>query len=74
MTRIKINSDKLLSVGYEPDAELLELEFPDKEVYEYHKVHPVIYMGLMHTDSKESYFDNHIRDKFRYNVVRDSSL
>lgn len=74
MTRIKVNSDTLLSVGYEPDSELLELEFPGKAVYEYHKVHPVIYMGLMHTEAKEDYFDKHIRDKFRYTVVKESSL
>jgi len=71
MTRIKVHSNILLSVGYEPDSELLELEFPNNGVYEYHKVHPVIYMGLMHTEAKEAYFDKHIKDKFRYNVVRD---
>jgi KTSC domain len=74
MTRIKINSDKLVSVGYEPDAELLELEFPGNGIYEYHKVHPVIYMGLMHTKAKEAYFNKHIKDKFVYNVIRESSL
>ena len=69
MTRIKVNSDKLLSVGYEPDSELLELEFMCKSVYEYHRVHPVVYMGLMHTDSKADYFDKHIKDKFQYMLV-----
>lgn len=74
MTRIKVHSNILLSVGYEPDSELLELEFPNNGIYEYHKVHPVIYMGLMHTEAKEAYFDKHIKDKFLYNVVRESSL
>jgi hypothetical protein len=74
MTRIKVHSNILLSVGYEPDSELLELEFPNSGVYEYHKVHPVIYMGLMHTEAKEAYFDKHIKDKFRYTVVKESAL
>ena len=74
MTRIKIHSNILLSVGYEPDSESLELEFPNNGVYEYHKVHPVIYMGLMHTEAKEAYFDKHIKDKFRYTVIKESSL
>jgi len=65
MTRIKVSSDKLLSIGYEPDSELLELEFPCRSVYEYHKVNPVIYMGLMHTSSKGEYFEKHIKDKFQ---------
>jgi hypothetical protein len=72
MTRIKVSSPALLSVGYEPDSELLELEFPGKRVFEYQKVQPVIYMGLMHTDAKEVYFNKHIRDKFQYSLVRES--
>jgi hypothetical protein len=74
MKRIKVHSNALLSVGYEPDSELLELEFPGKAVYEYHKVQPIIYMGLMYTEAKEAYFDAHIRDKFKYTVVKDSTL
>jgi len=74
MTRIKVHSTTLLSVGYEPDSELLELEFPGKTIHEYHKVHPVIYMGLMHTDTKEDYIDKHIRDKYKYRMVKESSL
>ena len=73
MTRIKVRSNTLLSVGYEPDSELLELEFPGKTIREYHKVHAVIYMGLMYTEAKEDYFDKHIRDKYKYSV-KESSL
>jgi KTSC domain len=71
MTRIKVNSDQLLSIGYEPDSELLELEFPCTSVYEYQKVQPVLYMGLMHTDAKGDYFNKHIKDKFQYLLVRE---
>jgi hypothetical protein len=70
MNRIKVQSNGLLSVGYEPDAEVLELEFPCKTIHEYHKVHPVVYMGLMYTESKEAYFDKHIKDKFYYRIVK----
>jgi hypothetical protein len=69
MTRIKITSDTLLSVGYEPDSKLLELEFPGRTVHEYHKVDPVIYMGLMYSEAKDAFFNKHIRDKFSYDVI-----
>jgi hypothetical protein len=71
MKRIKVQSDALLSVGYEPDSEVLELEFPCKTVYEYHKVQPLIFMGLMQTNSKQAYFDKHIKDQFHYILVKE---
>jgi hypothetical protein len=72
MTRLKVNSPTILSVGYEPDSESLQLEFPGSTVYEYHKVKPVIYMGLMYTDSKGHYFNRHIKDQYEYTLVNEN--
>lgn len=69
MTRLKVNSPTILSVGYEPDAEVLQLEFEGSTVHDYYKVNPLIYMGLMYTDLKCAYFDDHIKDKYEYAVV-----
>jgi hypothetical protein len=64
MTRTKVNSNSLLSIGYDPDAELLELEFISGDIYDYKKVQPYLYLGLMGSDSKDVYFNNNIRDKY----------
>jgi hypothetical protein len=72
MTRLKVNSPAILSVGYEPDSESLQLEFPGSTIYEYHSVKPIIYMGLMHTESKGNYFDHHIKDKYEYTLVNET--
>jgi hypothetical protein len=72
MTRLKVNSPAILSVGYEPDSESLELEFPGSTIYEYHKVKPIIYMGLMHTESKGNYFNSYIKDKYEYTLINES--
>ena len=64
MDRTKVVSNSLLSIGYEPDSELLELEFTNGNIYDLHKVQPYLYMGLMNSDSKDVYFNKYIRDKY----------
>lgn len=70
MTRTKVTSETLKSVGYEPDSERLELEFSGGDVYEYEKVQPYLYMGLMDTSAKESYFEKYIKDKYKFAKVK----
>ena len=69
MIRLKVTSPTILSVGYEPDSEILQLEFPGSKIYEYHKVDPVVYMGLMDTDLKSVFFSTYIKDKYDYKVI-----
>ena len=64
MNRTKVDSTTLLSIGYEPDSELLELEFASGDVYNYHGVQGYLYMGLMDSNSKDVYFNKYIRDKY----------
>jgi hypothetical protein len=73
MDRTKVDSNTLSSIGYEPDSELLELEFASGEIYDYHKVQPYLYMGLMDSDSKDVYFNKYIRDKYEAEKIRDKS-
>ena len=73
MDRTKVNSEILVSVGYEPDAELLELEFTGGAIYKYHHVQPYLYMGLMHSNSKTIYFDKNIRDRYEVERVQESN-
>ncbi len=71
MIRTRVNSETLLSIGYEPDAELLELEFTGGAVYDYHHVQPYLYMGLMHSNSKGAYFNKFIRDQYEFDKIRE---
>lgn len=73
MTRTKVNSNNLLSIGYEPDSELLELEFVNGDIYDYKKVQPYLYLGLMSSTMKEVYFDNYIRDKYQVEKIKEKS-
>jgi hypothetical protein len=73
MDRTKVDSNTLLSIGYEPDLELLELEFEGGDIYNYHKVQPYLYLGLMNSNSKDAYFNKYIRDKYEVEKIRDTS-
>ena len=73
MTRTKVTSDTLKSIGYDPDHELLELEFTTGDIYDYQKVKPYLYMGLMSSDAKDAYFDKYIRDNHEVEKIKDKS-
>lgn len=80
--RTRVDSSALASVGYDPAAELLELEFrPHRSrsrgmmgaargrVYRYFNVPVGIYGSLMSASSKGSYFSNYIRGYYDYERV-----
>jgi len=73
MERTKVDSNTILSIGYEPDAELLELEFTSGDIYDYHKVQPYLYLGLTSSNLKDVYFNKYIRDKYPVEKIKDKS-
>lgn len=61
MERISVSSSHLLSVGYDPKTQTLEIQFTDYSVYQYFGVPQSIYNGLMGASSHGSYFDARIK-------------
>ena len=70
MNRVAVTSTTLASVSYFPDRHLLELEFRNGAVYEYCDVPLHEYHELLAADSKGTYFNRHIRNRFPYRQVR----
>jgi hypothetical protein len=66
MQRQPVTSSNLKSVGYDAARSLLEVEFTDGGVYQYHGVPAGVYDGLMAAGSHGSYFAAHIRTSFHY--------
>ncbi|MFL5807477.1 MAG: KTSC domain-containing protein [Roseiflexaceae bacterium] len=64
MNRQPVSSSNLRSVGYDPAAQLLEIEFHSGGVYQYTGVPESIYSALMQAASKGSYFHDHIKDHY----------
>jgi hypothetical protein len=63
MDRLPVESSSLLSVGYDPATETLEIEFKGG-VYQYYNVPQVTYDGLMQAPSVGKYFYAFIRHDF----------
>lgn len=66
MHRSRVKSSTLLSAGYDPDRNILELEFTSEEVYQYYQVPAVHFTGLMKAASQGEYFNAYIKDHFSF--------
>jgi hypothetical protein len=64
MERKRLNSSKIRSVGYDPKAQTLEVEFSDGKVYAYSGVSSEIYRGLMNAPSPGSFFEDRIAEDY----------
>jgi hypothetical protein len=60
MKRVPINSSNILSVGYDAETQMLEVEFNTKRVYRYSNIPPHVYAGLMKAQSHGKYFLTYI--------------
>lgn len=61
MYREAVSSRNLVSVGYDPSPQTLEVEFQHGGVYQYFGVPEHLYLGLMSTSSHGQYFDAHVK-------------
>lgn len=69
MKRIEVNSASLASVGYEPRARVLEVEFHSGAVYQYLDVPYGVARGLARAASIGGYFMRHVRNAYAYERV-----
>jgi len=69
MDRILVNSSNLISVGYDHEAQVLEVEFQSGSVYRYLQVPPELYQDLMTAGSKGRYFHDHIMNQYDFAEV-----
>lgn len=61
MKRVAVQSSNLASVGYDPAADTLEIEFRHGGVYQYYGVPKEVHEGLMMAASKGSYFHRNVK-------------
>jgi len=66
MERTPVTSSNLVSIGYEPTSEILEIEFKAGTVYQYASVPKEVYDELMSSDSHGSYFHRNIRNNYSF--------
>ena len=62
MERTPVESSNLASVGYE--AGMLEVQFRDGAVYQYHNVPPEVHTALLAAPSKGAFLSLYVANKF----------
>lgn len=66
MNRQHVQSSNIVSLGYDSQAAILEIEFNGGSVYRYYGVPASIYLGLMSAVSHGEYFHACVRDVYPY--------
>lgn len=69
MERIQVSSSNIASIGYDPDGEILEIEFLKGTVYQYYNVPKYVYDELMSAASHGSYLSANIKGTYSYSQV-----
>lgn len=65
MKRQKTDSSLAKSIGYNPESNVLELEFRGNgKVWQYFLVPPSVYLELLASDSIGRYFNDHIKGHY----------
>lgn len=67
MERIEVDSSNIISIGYDPKSQILELEFgkisandPTNRIYQYENIPPEVYQSLIENESHGRYLYHHI--------------
>lgn len=66
MERQAVSSSNLVSVGYDPNSEILEIEFKGGSIYRYLNVPAFEHERLMSASSHGIYFNANIKDRYPF--------
>jgi hypothetical protein len=64
LERKRVNSSKIRSAGYDPKAQVLEIEFSDGKLLAFRGVSPEVHRQFMAAPSPTSYFEDKIDESF----------
>lgn len=66
MEHIAVRSKDIAIIGYDREKQLLEVAFRNGGVYVYEGVPEKIHRDFLTADSHGTFFDQQIKDKFKY--------
>lgn len=69
MERQYVSSSNIASIGYDPDNQVLEIEFLSGAVYQYYDVPQSVYDGLMAADSHGKFLDVYKKKRQEYQLL-----
>lgn len=69
MFREPVRSESIAAIGYDDDAEVLEIEFVTGAVYRYRGVTQDVFDDLRQAPSKGAFFNRHVKDAYVFEQV-----
>ena len=69
MPPVDLQSTSLSAATYQEQSASLELVFRSGAIYRYIGVSAQVYQELLQSESKGRYFNQHIRNRFRYSHI-----
>lgn len=69
MIRDPVASTNIVSMGYDPETETLEVEFSSGAVYQYYNVSQAIYDQMMMAPSKGQFLNTYIKNAYPFSRV-----
>lgn len=69
MDRDAVSSSNIMSAGYDPESETLEIEFQGGAVYQYYNVNEHLYEQFMSASSKGQFFHMYIKNALPFSRV-----
>ena len=64
MKRTIVNSKELISIGYEAETCILEVELQNGDIYQFHEVSYETFALLMNAKVQYDYYEANIMDKY----------
>jgi hypothetical protein len=65
MDMIHFSSSAIASAGYDPATLRMTIRFVQGNTYDFCRVPPHIFQGLLDSHSKGTYYNDHIRDRYQ---------
>lgn len=69
MEREPVRSSALASIGYDPEARVLEVEFRSGKVYQYLEVPPELHAWLMRVENKGGLLNRKIEGSYEFRRI-----
>ena len=64
MKRVQIHNGDLVSVGYNAELQVLEVELSGHNVFQFVRVSEAVYVALMNAPQQYEYFKANIQEKY----------
>jgi len=69
MLREQVASSNIVSAGYDPDNETMEIEFTNGTVYQFFNVSEALYQQFLQAPSKGKFFNTYIKNAVPFSRV-----